>query len=74
MLLAEHLNVVLRLLLLLSLYYPFQVFLLFLLGHLLKGDRGLSDLVLFPSSDLFVLIVSHVIERLFVLIKADRRW
>ena len=69
LLLTEHLDIVLRLTLLLLLNYLLKVLFLLGLGHFLNCEGGLRLLIVRSPLLLLVLIVSHVVERFLVLSK-----
>ena len=70
LLLAEHLDIVLGLALLLLLNYLLEVLLLLLLGYFLDRKGCLRLFIIFSTLLLLILIVGHVVVRLFILKKA----
>ena len=68
LLLAENLNVLLRLCLLLLLDHLLELLFLLPLRHLLQSDRSLMNFVLFATNCLLIGVVGHVVERFLVLL------
>lgn len=67
LLLAEHLDIVLGLTLLLLLNYLLEVLFLLCLGHFLESKGSLRLFISSSASLLLILVVGHVVVRLLIL-------
>ena len=67
LLLAEHLDIVLGLALLLLLNYLLKVLFLLCLGHFLESKGSLRLFIISSASLLLILVVGHVVVRLLIL-------